>query len=303
MSIATPDEIDIRDACREYFMTFLAHLRVERPGGAPRSFGAIADDWQWELAELLALPVEWLAQRGLPSLSGETPATKHFWIELPKKHNKTTLGAAICSYLLQNATRQLNIHVAAANRSKQAKIIRDQIAVLRRLNPELLSSVGVPEVADIRGRAGVLQLLAADEATTQGGLPHLTLCDEVTVWNQLHGENLWSTLHSNWIAHQGIFLVLSNAGYAGSWQEKRYRDALDSSNWTVYSLKGRHASWLSDEAWQIIRSEQTPTEARRVCDNEWTTTMDEPLFSRELLDRATGMDSMGEFLEEIGWQG
>lgn len=270
------------DAARRSFFQFLAQLNVEADRGH-QLFGKMADQWQLDLASHVASGVEWLA--GLRD--GFHPKHQFFWIELPKAHNKTTFLAMVCSWLLCYSQRKLLISVCAAAQ-KQAGFIRAAMQVLRALNPTLLKHLRLTE-RRVSGPGGELNINASDEHTAQGEFPDLTIAEEVTVWHPTRGEKLWSTLHSNWLKRRGLFFVLSNAGYVASWQERRYTEALGDPAWDVFSLRGRHAGWLSDDRWHQQKLQATALEARRLYDNEWVGYTSDPLIHPEWIDAAMAL--------------
>lgn len=276
------------------FTMFLAQVKVEREG-AIRRFHTVADPWQWDLAELLAYCVEWVAQTS--PIANYPPDKRCFWVELPKGHNKTSLGAAVIAYLIQFGRRQEAIHIDAVARNKQqADELRLGLISHKLLNPNLLPGVRIPQAGMIRGPGGRMRIMASDEFGAHGSRPHVTICDEVTVWDRVHGSSVWTTLESNYLKRRMLWLVLSNAGYEGSWQEKRYKEVCADDDWTVYTLRGKHASWIDDAAWEKARRNAPGQEAVRLYDNRWTQTLGNPLVQPEWIGLAERLDSQGQYV-------
>src|SRR5690606_38613290 len=79
--------------------------------------------------------------------SADDSAKMRAWLERPRGHSKTTDIAVTCCYAMAFATRPIKGFAFAADRD-QAKLLKDAMATILRLNP-WLSKILAVEVARV----------------------------------------------------------------------------------------------------------------------------------------------------------
>lgn len=215
------------------------------------------------------------------------------WLERARGHSKTTDIAIQVSYLLLSSPSAIR-GVGAAASKDQAKILRNSIERLKRLNPELFSAL---EILNFRVRNVVtgseLEIISADASTSFGLQVDFIVADEVTHWEGDQGERLWGSLFSAAAKNSRcLLLVISNAGELGSWQHE-IREAIRlESTWHFNSLNGPQASWLDQLRLDQQRRLLPEILYRRYWLNEWTGSS-EAAFTAEQIQAAI---VAGEFL-------
>lgn len=84
----------------------------------------------------------------------------------------------------------------------------------------------------ITGPRGVIKILSSDAPTSYGQLFDIFVADELTHWaNRTLWEAQWSGRHKR---PKCVYIVLTNAGFLGSWQHDLVTLASSDPNWNVY---------------------------------------------------------------------
>jgi len=224
----------------------------------------------WQAADFTAMDAGWLRAIG----SGHEEACQRAYLERPRGHSKTTDLAAMCSWALFAATRQVAGVAAAASRD-QAQLLRDAIERLRRLNPWLGEFLEVQNYRVSNRRTGsTLDILSADAATNYGLIPDFIVADELTHWESIRGSDLWDSLISA-AAKRGncMVVVISNAGLAKgkSWQWRVRESCRSSAAWLFSRLEGPAASWITEARLAEQRTMLPPSAYNRLWLNQWQT--------------------------------
>jgi hypothetical protein len=228
----------------------------------PRRYWPHADPWQLHLAGRLQPAIDHLAGRGR---DGAGP--KSFFFTLPRGHDKTGLIGRVLNYLLCFADRQLSMAVAAAD-GDQAGLVLESMGKEAGLNPWIECRVKYGRQRAY-GPGGVLKVLSADAPTSFGLNCDVYVVDELTHWKK---RDLWDVLWSGREKRAGsVFVVITNAGVKGSWQEEILKAAKADPSWSVFEARPEEwlASWMSPVAVARLRSMLPPILARRVIGNEW----------------------------------
>lgn len=253
-----------RAECSVSALRYLQSVIINRAGG-PASFTDVAEPWQWLLASRIIPALEAVA--GVRKVPYEGP--RSFWITLPRGHDKSSLIARLCSWLLAFSRYPLRGVAAAADR-EQAAIISENMATEARLNPwlEPLLKFGSWRVDGTRTKSR-FKVLAADGPSSFGLAEDIMIFDELTHWGK---SDLWDTLISGRHKRPGsVLVVISNAGVKGAWYYRHYLHACQSPQWYCYSSPpGTHlASWMDVKRVEELRRLLPPLLARRVLGNEW----------------------------------
>ncbi|MEW4564241.1 terminase large subunit [Bremerella sp. JC770] len=236
---------------------------IERDGMSMPLADALED---WQRADFEALDLSWIRVCGGPS-QGPQGA----WLERPRGHSKTSDIAAQVAYALLASPMPIR-GIAAAASKDQARILRDSVLKLKRLNPELLGILTVNLYAIKNDQTGSeLQILSADADTSFGAQPDFVIADEVSHWPDLEGQSLWGSLFSASAKNAHcLLLAITNAGSTDSWQYATREGLRLESSWYFHSLDGIQASWLDEQRLEQQERLLPPILYRRYWRNEWT---------------------------------
>lgn len=237
----------------------------------------------WQRDDFAALDAACLtiAGRGCP------PSPKfRAYLERGRGHSKTTDIAIVVCWLLFASARKVS-GVVAAGDSDQAKLLRDAIDTLCRVNPFLSECLEVQRSIVVNKLTGSeVRIISSDAMTSYGMLLDFIVCDELTHWTVGKGEHLWHSLFSTAAKKQNcLLLIISNAGLGmgTSWQWRIRESARTSDNWHFSRLDGPQAGWVS----QTILDEQArilpPSVYRRLWDNEWISTSGDALEEADIM--------------------
>lgn len=236
--------------------------------GIARRFGDVQDPWQRD--DFAALDPALMRCNGRSKSNSKTRA----YFERPRGHSKTTDLAVTCCWALAFATRPLKGYAFAADRD-QAALLKDAMATIVRLNPWLGEILDVQKnlVLNIArghpGAGGRLEIFTSDVASSYGILPDLIIADELTHWE---GDGaLWHSLISSAAKRSNCLLaVISNAGFADSWQWKVREAAHTDCGWIFSRLDGPRASWMTPERLDEQRRMLPNVAYMRLWENQWS---------------------------------
>lgn len=216
---------------------FRDRLRIDCDGDAV-PLGDVADVWQQDDFEAL--------DDGWASLAhGGDDATQRAWLERPRGHSKTADLAVQALWALFAARRKLTGYAAAADRD-QAKLLRDAVDRLLRMNPWISKAVQCETWRVVNVHTGSeLNILSADAPTAYGLTPDFLIIDEVT---HHRSRDLWDALISAAAKRRRcVVVVITNAGFRESWQWETRETIRQDSSWHFSRLDGPQASWIDDD--------------------------------------------------------
>lgn len=236
--------------------------------GTARRFGQVMDGWQRD--DFAALDPALMAAAG----RSKEPARSRAWLERPRGHSKTTDLAILVVWALVFATRPLRGYAYAKDKD-QAKLLRDAVANIVRLNPWIgtilqVQTHGVVNVAKGHpGEGGTLTIEASDVGSSYGILPDLIIADELCHWE---GDgSLWNSLLSSAAKRANcLMVVISNAGFADSWQWSIREAARTDESWIFSRLDGPRASWMTEARLAEQRRMLPAVAFARLWLNEWS---------------------------------
>lgn len=248
---------------------FRRDLLIDVSGSVHR-LGDVQDDWQD--ADFRAL------DPGLMRCNGRTddPGAKmRAYLERGRGHSKTSDLAVTCCWALAFATRPLRAFAYAADRD-QSRLLRDAMQTTIRLNPWLagILSIEAHKIVNIAdghpGQGGNLKIETSDVASSFGILPDLLIADELCHWS---GDgSLWHSLISSAAKRRScLTVIISNAGFADSWQWHTREAARTDPDWHFSRLDGPQASWLTADRLAEQRRMLPAIAYRRLWGNEWST--------------------------------
>jgi len=255
---------------------------VDTDGGA-RALGAVADAWQ--SADFRALDAAWLGVA-----KGKADGTlRRAWLERPRGHAKTSDLAVMATWALFASRRTIR-GVGAAADEDQARLLRDGIESVVRLNPWLAQILDVQAGRVVNRHTGsTLTIITSDGPTSYGLLPDFVVCDEVVHWRT---RDLWDSLLSSAAkrAHC-LLLVITNAGFAESWQWQTRESVRRGAGWYFSRLDGPCATWI--DAGRLAEQERLlpPVAYARLWLNQWSSGAGDALEA-SLIDAAVTLESI-----------
>jgi len=231
--------------------------------GHPSRLGPALDPWQRD--DFQALDPGWRQVVG--QTNGED-AKKRAYLERPRGHSKTLDLAVMSTWALFASRRRLSGYAAAADKD-QARLLRDSVAGLVRINPWLGRILTVKQYQVSNDRTGsTLEILSSDAPTSYGLTPDFVICDELVHWQ---GRDLWDSLISSAAKRRAcMVVVISNAGFGESWQWDTREAIRTDPAWHFSRIDGPRASWITEDRLAEQRRLLPHIAFRRLWLNEWT---------------------------------
>lgn len=247
---------------------FRADLTVDVDGIA-RRFGSCMDPWQQD--DFAALDPALMRCNGR---SQDATAKGRIYLERGRGHSKTTDLAVTSCWALAFASRPIRGYAFAADKD-QAGLLKDAMATIIRLNPWLGSILDVQKSLVLNkadghpGAGSQLEIFTSDVASSYGILPDLIIADELTHWE---GEgSLWYSIISSAAKRSSCLLcVITNAGFADSWQWSVREAARTDPAWVFSRLDGPQASWMTPARLAEQRRMLPPVAYLRLWENQWS---------------------------------
>lgn len=278
---------------------FRADLIVDVNGTA-RRFGDVQDPWQ--KADFAAI------DPALARCNGRSPkdAKSRAYLERGRGHSKTTDLAVMSCWALAFAMRPLRAYALAADKD-QARLLRDAMATICRLNPWLAGILDVQAnmivnvAAGHPGQGGKLEIFTSDIGSSYGILPDLIIADELTHW-EANAEGLWHSLISSAAKRDNCLLVvIANAGFCGTWQHGVREAARIDEAWYFSRLDGPVASWMTPKRLAEQRRMLPATAFARLWLNQWSASGGDALTPEDIA-AAFFSDLQPMTGNESGWQ-
>ncbi|MBX9656155.1 hypothetical protein K2Y11_21270 [bacterium] len=244
-------------------------------------FGGVIEPWQD--ADFRAMDAALLEAAGRKPYD---PATiRYSWSERPRGHSKTFDVATNVAWFLIFARGPYTVIVAASDRD-QAKLVRDALDKIVKLN-EWIGELITVQSYDAIGRNGSkLKIMSADVGSSFGEAPRLVIVDEVCHWPEATGEELWGSLFSSaGKSKECAVFSISNAGMIGTWSHKLRERIRGIPSWRFSRLDGPMASWITPEMLSDQQKLLLPKQYERLWLNNWTDAEGDALESA-LIDAA-----------------
>ncbi len=272
---------------------FRSVLLIDSDGGSQR-LSTVLDDWQ--RADFEALDPAWMAVAGLPNAKG-TSTVLRAWLERPRGHSKTSDLAVMVTWCLFASARKLSGVLAAADRD-QAKLLRDAVSKLVRLNPWLAEFITVQEQKILNPHTGSeCVVIASDVASSYGLLCDFIVADEVTHWSD---RGLWDSLLSTAAKRKTcLLLAITNAGCCDTWQFTIREAIRTDPSWYFSRLDGPRAGWITADRLAEQRRLLPDVTFRRLWLNEWAGGSGDAIHADDLLAALTQTGPM--LSAEQGW--
>jgi hypothetical protein len=247
---------------------FLNHIVIDSAPD-PKPYRLIAENWQVQRNDMLVPVIEHVA--------GVRPDYKgplNVYCGYGKGHDKTSTVARYLNWLAAYPKKTLRVVCAAKDR-EQSEILRDVMEKEAGLSANKWFKDHIQfgtRVVTGKRNGTKIEFLTSDASGSHGRTPDLICLDECTNWDS---SALFEALFSATVKRAGHcgLILLTNAGYLGSWQ-REIRDLAEAENgktWLFFEQKvgERLASWMTPEAIDQASKFLSPTEARRLYGNEW----------------------------------
>jgi phage terminase large subunit-like protein len=243
---------------------FRQHLLIDADG-TPKRLSEALDDWQ--AIDFQAVDPS-LCRVVNPAAKQYADAIPRHWFERPRGHSKTSdIAVAVC-WLLFASRRKLKGVVGSGDKD-QAKLVRDAVDSLLRLNPWLAEILTVQATKIINSHTGSeVEILSSDAASSYGHLIDFAVLDEITHWKS---RDLFDSLFSATAKRKHcLLLVITNAGWKDSWQWDLRENVRNDQGWRFSRLDGPQASWQSEAALAEQKRILPDKVYRRLWLNEWS---------------------------------
>jgi len=271
---------------------YLGNLVIES-SPEPRPFAEIAEPWQWQAVDRL-VPIFETIMGYRTDYNGPMLA----WEGMPKGHNKSGQTASLLNGVLAFTKKKgLRTYVMAKD-AEQAGVLHSFMVRQAELNPWVGKRIEFKKnSAEGKETGSVVQILAADASGSQGKLPDCIVADELSAWPSDKGKDVWDALFTSVgkrIAHGKLYcacIVLTNAGWKGTWQFDLRNEAERSQMWSFYEAPpGRTmASWQTPELLDVLKRGVSPSESKRLYGNIWVDlTEDRGAFRESDIDQCIG---------------
>jgi len=241
-------------------------------GGKPATLGERLQHDAWQDADFKAMDGAWLQAVGRRTAPAGQPLRA--WLERPRGHSKTSDQAVMNAWALAFAPRVVRGYAASGDKD-QARLLRDAILVLCRLNPLLnrILSVDKYTVTNVArqhaANGSTLEILANSPQTSWGLLFDWCTVDEPTHWDD-SGEEFWVSLLSAAAKRpNALLLAIANCGWRTHWTWRVREAVRDSARWFFSHLDGCCASWILPDELAEQRRLLPPSQAARLFDNCW----------------------------------
>ncbi len=255
-------------------VAFRRALRIDVDGSS-KSLADCMDPWQAD--DFRAMDPAWRR------LVGQSVDVEHSrgWLERARGHSKTSDLAVMVTWSLLISRRPLR-GVVAAGDVDQASLLRDAIERLVTLNPWLASFVSVKAAKLVNPQTGSeCSIITSDAPSSYGLLPDFVVADEIVHWRR---RDLWDSLLSAVAKRKHcLFLVITNAGFAESWQWDTREAIRTDPSWYFSRLDGPQASWITAD--RLAEQERLlPTIAyERLWLNRWSSGAGDALCSDDIV--------------------
>ena len=224
-----------------------------------RLWGDAAEPFQWDLAH-------WLL---------DTASAPNRWESRPRGGSKTTDDAGLAMVaMLTTLPAGTKSYMMAVDRD-QGRLLADAAAGFVARSPALGSAITVDNYKITASSGCVLEVLAADAASTWGLKPALLIADEFCQWpSTANARATWQALISAMGKIPGAkLLCTSTSGDPAHWSHKVYETACKSKRWSVQDVPGPLA-WVKETFLEEQRAILPDSVYRRLHLNEWASAED-----------------------------
>ena len=235
----------------------------------PKRFIEIAEPWQLERNAVLTPLVEHIG-----GIRPDYDGPMNVYMGFAKGHDKTSTVARYLNWLAAYAKKNLRVVCAAKDR-EQSEILRDLMEKEGRLAANKWFKDKIEygsRVVTGKNNGTKIEFITSDASGSHGRTPDLISLDETSNWES---SALFEALFSATVKRGGYcgLILMTNAGFLGSWQEEVRRLALSEhgKTWHFFEQKAGEqlASWMTPEAIAQASKFLSPTEARRLYQNVW----------------------------------
>lgn len=251
-----------------------------------------------------------------PDADGRFPYTTIIY-SAPKKSGKTTIGAAIGAWFMQEGPAASELY-AIANDKEQALRIYDDIAW-----DSVHNHGWNPTKYELKNpeNGTVLKAIAQEHKSAAGGRQAMTLWDELWGYTSERSMSMWAEMQPIPTVPYSFRVVVTYAGYVGksALLEDLYdkvvangepvpelADIVDDNGNPVCWRKGRifaywdtvpRMPWQTDEYYETALEENRPSEFLRLHRNQWVTGLEE-FIPIEMWDNCCTLERPMEYLPE-----
>lgn len=255
---------------------FRQALLIDTSDG-PRVLDQVMDLWQRR--DFGALDSGWMQVAGL-KVDRDRPVFQRGWLERARGHSKTSDQAVMATWATAFSKRRLTGICAAADKD-QSRLLRDSISRLADLNPWLGRILQIDKYVVTNKHTGsTVEIISSDSASSYGLLPDFVLCDEIVHWKN-DELCLFSSIPKR---QHALLCVITNAGFADSWQWRTRELVREDPNWFFSALPGCVASWIDKAHLDEQRRQLPELPFRRLWENIWSSGAGDAISEEALSD-------------------
>lgn len=246
------------------YTKFLEKIVIPTP--TPKPFKDVAFEWQWNDAKIL----EQIVLRS--TVENYQSPYRHACFIRPRGYDKTSSVARLCLWAVTQKRDMLVKGLACAVDEEQAKLIVESAVEMILMNKWLQNQVKIThsKPTKIYGKGGSIRVMSSDHSSAWGKRPSLVIFDELTHWETQKAKRffdaIWTSLPKN---PRSCCIIISNAGYIGTWQHKLIESLNQNPEWYIDNKPGRLPSWVNEEDLRTAVMGLDEQEVQRIFFNHW----------------------------------
>lgn len=232
-----------------------------------RRWGEAACSWQWE---------------DVDAILDETGVQYHFLVRARGASKTSDLAAILIAVMLIQTRDGARLYALAADRD-QGRLLLNAMRGFVVRTPMLKGTLNFSAYqVTVPGRDIVLEVLAADAASSWGLIPDFVVLDEVAQWRQTEqSKELYEAIRTSLVKRRARFVLISTPGAPSHFAFAAREHARVDEMWRLHEVPGP-APWNDPEALAEQRRALPESSYRRLYCAEWTETDDRLASAEEL---------------------
>jgi len=224
-----------------------------------RRWGQTARRWQWQDAAAIL----------------DEAGPRYHYLTRPRGASKTTdLAALLLTSMLVQMDEGARLYVLAADRD-QGRLLLNAMRGFVLRTPHLRGTVEFSAYRVIEpGRDVVLEVLAADAASSWGLIPDFVVLDELAQWPETRrAEELYESIRTSLVKRRARFVVITTAGQPAHFAHAAREHARSDELWRLHEVPGP-TPWNDADALEEQRRALPESSYLRLYLNQWVETDD-----------------------------
>src|SRR5438034_7191938 len=219
-----------------------------------RRWGEAAYPWQWEDAAAIL----------------NSGRCLNHYVTRPRGGSKTSdMGAITLVAMLTQAPDAARLYALAADRD-QGRLLLDVIRGFTLRTPFLAGTVEMSAHRVVSGREVVLEVLAADAASSWGLLPYFVVVDELAQWAETRRSlELWEAMRTSTVKQGARLAIITTAGDPTHFAYEIREHARIDPMWRLHEVPGP-VPWIDPEQLEEQKRALPESSFRRLHLNIWS---------------------------------